>query len=184
MISLLQNELVGKKKWIEEGEFLNVVAVAESTPGPIAINCATYVGHKLLGFWGSVIATIAIVIPSLVIIYLITLFLDQFMAIELIQKAFKGIKAAVAVLIVAAGIRMLSKSKKSVLMWVLFFLASAVLALLNIFAINFSAIYLILSGAIIGLVVYSITSAVAKKKKSGVVNEEDCAVKEGEDDIS
>ncbi len=183
MISLLQNELVGKRKWIEEGEFLNVVAVAESTPGPIAINCATYVGHKLLGFWGSVIATVAIAIPSFVIIYLITLFLDKFMAIELIQKAFLGIKAAVAVLIIAAGLRMLKKSKKSVFMWTLFILTSAALILLNIYAINFSAIYLILFGAAVGLIFYSIASVIKKRNtKTGTEKAE--KLEEGGDDLS
>jgi len=180
MISLLQNELVGKKKWIEEEEFLNVVAVAESTPGPIAINCATYVGHKLLGFWGSLIATIAIAIPSFVIIYLISLFLDEVMKIELVQKAFKGIKAAVAVLIIAAGIRMLKKSKKSIFMWVLFVLTFAALTLLNLFSVSFSAIYAILCGAVIGLCFYSAISLIKKKKKG---QSDSDAVKESEDDI-
>lgn len=172
MLSLLQNELVNKKKWIEENEFLTVASVAESTPGPIAINCATYVGHKLLGFFGSLLATFAIVIPSFVIIFIISLFFDKFLEIELIAKAFMGIKAAVAVLIIAAGVRMTRKSKKTIFSIILFILTAIAIALINFFAINFSTIYLIIIGGIAGLFVNAIIGA-RKNKKNEIKEEED-----------
>lgn len=84
MISLLENEFVSEKKWIEKDEFLDVVAIAESTPGPIAINAATYIGYKTAGILGAVAATVSVCIPSLVIIYLISLFLDAFLSFKLV----------------------------------------------------------------------------------------------------
>ncbi|NCA66502.1 MAG: chromate transporter [Clostridia bacterium] len=171
MISLLQIELVIKKKWINEGEFMSVVAIAESTPGPIAINCATYVGYKMLGFLGSIVATIAVILPSFAIIYGISLVFNRFLEFELVAKAFMGIKAAVAVLIIAAGLRMIKKSKKSVLALVLFVLAAAALAVLNIFAVNFSSVYLILIGGIVGVLVMAFKETINKTKKNMETNE-------------
>lgn len=156
MISLLQNELIRKKKWIEESEFMNVVAIAESTPGPIAINCATYIGYRKLGFFGAVVATLAVVIPSFAIIFAISLFFDKFLKIELVAKAFMGIKAAVAILILTAGIRMLKKIPKNPLNITLFVISFLALTLINIFAYNFSTIYIILIGVFIGIFVAAI----------------------------
>ena len=65
MIALLENEFISKKKWMKKDEFIDMVAIAESTPGPVAINSATYIGYKLLGFWGAFFATVAVCIPIL-----------------------------------------------------------------------------------------------------------------------
>ena len=92
IIALLENEFISKRGWIEHDEFMSVVAIAESTPGPIAINVATYIGYKLKGFAGAVIATVGICIPSFVIMYLVSLFYEQFMEITLVAAAFKGIQ--------------------------------------------------------------------------------------------
>ena len=92
MIALLENELIEKKKWIEHDEFLNMVAVAESTPGPIAINSATYIGYHLAGFSGATVATLAVCIPSFLIIYCISLFLERFLSLTYVACAFKGIQ--------------------------------------------------------------------------------------------
>ena len=78
MIALLENEFVEKKKWLEKDEFLDVAAIAESTPGPIAINCATYIGYKKAGVLGSAAATLGVILPSFIIIYAISLFLMHF----------------------------------------------------------------------------------------------------------
>ena len=80
MISFFDHEFVENKKWLEKDEFLDLVTVAESTPGPIAINCATYIGYKKAGILGSVMATVGMVLPSLTVIYLISLFFDSFIA--------------------------------------------------------------------------------------------------------
>ena len=95
MIALLENEFVSKKKWMEKDEFIDMVAIAESTPGPVAINSATYIGYKLLGFWGAFLATIAVCIPSFAIIFVISLFFDAFLTLTLVSYAFRGIQACV-----------------------------------------------------------------------------------------
>ena len=95
MISLLESELVAKRKWLESDEFLNVVAIAESTPGPVAINAATYVGYKLAGVWGSLSATVAVALPSFSIIFLISLFFDAFLSLKYVAYAFDGIQVCV-----------------------------------------------------------------------------------------
>lgn len=113
MIALLENEFVSKKEWIEKDEFLDMVAIAESTPGPIAINAATYIGYKMLGFLGSFTATVAVCIPSFVIIYAISLFFDAFLSITLVSYAFRGIQVCVIWLILSAGLKMLKQMKKT-----------------------------------------------------------------------
>ena len=99
MIALLENEFVEKKKYIGKDEFLDMVALAESTPGPIAINSATYLGYQRLGILGSVVATLGVVIPSFVIIFTISLFFDAFLSLTLVEYAFRGIQACVEKLI-------------------------------------------------------------------------------------
>jgi len=112
MISILQDEFVERKKWIDHEEFMNLVVIAESTPGPIAINSSTYIGYKVAGFWGSFFSSIGMVLPSLIIIYIISLFFNSFLEIELISNAFKGIQVCVIYLIFTAGLKMLKKMKK------------------------------------------------------------------------
>ena len=113
MIALLEAELVGKKSWIDEDEFLDIVAIAESTPGPIAVNAATYIGSKIAGLAGSAVATLAICMPSFFIIYVISLFLDRFLGLEYVRYAFEGIRVGVVFLIFSAGLKMLKEMKKN-----------------------------------------------------------------------
>ena len=113
MIGVIEDICVRRKTWITHDEMMNVTVIAESTPGPIAINCATYVGYKLAGLTGAVIATLGIVLPSFAIIYAIARFMDNFLEIRYIAAAFQGIKAGVAVLILDAGWMMLKKMKKN-----------------------------------------------------------------------
>ena len=113
MIHLLDDTFVSRKKWISEEEFLDLVTVAESTPGPIAINCSTYIGYKKMGFLGAVFATLGMCLPSFGIIYLISLFFDRFLEIKAVASAFRGIQACVVFLILSAGIKMLKKIKKN-----------------------------------------------------------------------
>lgn len=102
MIPLIQREAVEKRGWIEDRDVLDILAVAESTPGPIAVNAATYVGYRVAGFWGSLCATLGVVSPSFVIIALLSLVLRQFEALKAVQYAFMGIRAAVLALILHA----------------------------------------------------------------------------------
>lgn len=102
MIPLIQREATEKKKWISDQELLDIVAVAESTPGPIAINSATFVGSKVAGFFGAFWATIGVVLPSFLIILAISAILSQFESLRLVQYAFAGIRAGVLALILKA----------------------------------------------------------------------------------
>ncbi len=166
MISLIENNCVEKKKWITHDEMMNVTVIAESTPGPIAINCATYIGFKQAGFIGSLIATLGIVLPSFLVIYAISMFLDNFLEIALIANAFKGIKIAVGILILDAAITMIGKMHKKVLPRVIMICSFVAMLLINIFAWNFSSIVLMLVAAVISLVIFCIQSK--PEQKGGV----------------
>ena len=159
MISLLSRELVEKRKYIDDDEFMDVVALAESTPGPIAINMATYIGYKRLGILGSLLATLGLVVPSFVILYVISLFFDSFMSYDIVRRAFNGIQVAVVYLILSAGIRMLKKMKKSPLPILLCSSVILTMITLSILSISFSSILYILIGGAIGLTVYVIKGA-------------------------
>lgn len=154
MIALLQNELVGKKGWIDKDEFLDVVAIAESTPGPIAINAATYVGYKILGVIGSVIATLAICIPSFVIIYAISLVFDAFLSLTLVAYAFRGIQVAVIYLILSAGAKMLRQMKKTPFNIIITSSVTLCMVIFSLFAVKFSTVFYILICAAIGVFAY------------------------------
>ena len=112
MISLIERTCVAEKQWITHDEMMNVTVIAESTPGPIAINCATFVGYKQKGLTGAVAATVGMVLPSFCIIFLISRFLDNFLEIAWIAHAFLGIKLAVGILILDAAVRMIKKMPK------------------------------------------------------------------------
>ena len=154
MIALLENEFVTKKKWLEKDEFLDVAAIAESTPGPIAINAATYIGYKNSGVIGSMIATFGICIPSFVIIYAISLFLDAFLSLTLVAYAFKGIQICVVYLILTAGLKMLKQMKKTVFNTVIISVTLISMIVFSLFAVKFSTIFYILISGACGVVVY------------------------------
>ena len=163
MISLIENSCVEKKQWITHDEMMNVTVIAESTPGPIAINCATFVGYKKAGFLGAVIATLGIVVPSFSVIYLISMFLDNFLEITLIANAFKGIKIAVGILILDAGITMVKKMHKKVLPRAIMVCSFIAMLAINIFAWNFSSISLMLIAAVISLAIFIVKGAPEQK---------------------
>ncbi len=107
MISIIENICVERKKWITHDDMMNVAVIAEATPGSIAINCATYVGCRQAGFAGALVATLGVVLPSFVVIYIISMFLDNFLEITVISNAFKVVKVAVGFLILNAAVTML-----------------------------------------------------------------------------
>ena len=113
MISMIENICVENKKWISHDDMMNITVIAESTPGPIAINCATFVGYKQKGLIGAIAATMGIVFPSFAIIYLIAILMDDFLEITVIANAFKGIKLAVGILILDAALKMIQKMQKN-----------------------------------------------------------------------
>lgn len=162
MISVIHNTCVEQKKWLTDDEMMNVTVIAESTPGPIAINCATYVGYKMAGMAGAVIATLGIVVPSFCVIYLISTFLDNFLEYALIAKAFKGIKVAVGFLIMDAGITMLKKMPKKRQPRIIAACGFAALLLINIFSLKISSIVLMLLAAAISLGIFLVKGGDAK----------------------
>lgn len=166
MITLLENEFVTKRGWLENDEFLNIVTIAESTPGPIAINAATYVGYKMAGIVGSLAATIAVCIPSFVIIYLISLFFDAFMQLEYVAYAFEGIQVCVIFLILSAGVKMFLKLEKTAFNIITFIAASACMITLSVLAVSFSSVYYVLIAAALALAAYLVTFIRDKKRKT------------------
>ena len=149
MISIIEDECVAKKKWITHDEMMELTVLAESTPGPIAINAATYVGYKQRGIVGSVVTTVAMVLPSFVIIYLISTVLNQFLEITWVANAFRGIKIGVGLLIFRVGLTMVKKMKPKLLPRIIAGCVFAAMLVINFFALKISTIaLLLLSGAV------------------------------------
>ena len=154
MISVIEDLCVEKKNWITHDDMMNVTVIAESTPGPIAINCATFVGYQQAGLLGALITTLGIVMPSFFIIFFISLFLDHFLEITLIANAFRGIQICVGLLILDAGIMMIKKMKKMPLTIGIVVVTSIVMLLINFLSIHFSSIALMLLAGVVSLCVY------------------------------
>ena len=154
MIALLENEFIEKKKYLERDEFLDMVAIAESTPGPIAINAATYLGYKQLGFLGSITATVAICIPSVLIIFAISLFFDAFLSFTVVEYAFRGIQVCVIYLIFSAGLKMLKSMKKTVMSVAIVSSVFLCMLIFSLLAVKFSTVFFILICGGIGLFLY------------------------------
>ena len=164
MISLLEHEYVENRKWIEQDEFEDVVTLAESTPGPVAINCATYIGYKIGGILGSVIATVAVCLPSFLIIYAVSLFFNAFMEIKAVQYAFKGIQAGVIFLILNAGIKFFKNMKKTVFNVIVFLGTLICMLAFGLFGVNFSSIFFI-SNELRNIVTFSISWEIELRKE-------------------
>ena len=156
MIAVIENICVGQKKWITHEDLMNVTVIAESTPGPVAINCATFVGYKQKGILGAIAATLGVVLPSFIIIWLISMFLDRFLEIAWVASAFKGIRIAVGILIIDVGIRMAKKMPKEPLRWAIMACAVIVMLLASIFAWKISTITLLLAAAAVSLAVFAL----------------------------
>ena len=133
---------------------LDLTVVAESTPGPIAINCATYVGCKMAGMSGAVLATLGIVLPSFVILYCISMFLEHFLEYRVVAAACMGIKVGVGLLVLDAGLTMLKKMKKKPQPRIIAGCAFAVMLLSNIFRLGISSVVLMLTAGVISLSVF------------------------------
>lgn len=148
MIALLEEEFIQRRKWLDKDEFLDMTAIAESTPGPVAINSATYLGYKLAKVSGAATATVAVCLPSFLIIYAISLFFEQFTQLTVIANAFKGIQVCVIYLIFSAGVRMLKALDKSPFATGVLAAVMLVMVGLSLAGISVSSILLILlSGA-------------------------------------
>lgn len=156
MLNLLENEFVEKRGWLTKDEFLDMLAIAESTPGPIAINSATFIGYKTAGAVGSEFATLGVVLPSFIIIYIISLFLDKFLALSIVASAFKGIQACVVYLIGSVGIKLFKQMEKKPLPIIIMSTVLVCMIAFSLFAIKFSSIiYILISGALGIIAFYS-----------------------------
>ena len=148
MIALLEEEFIQRRQWLDKDEFLDMTAIAESTPGPVAINSATYLGYKLAKVPGAATATVAVCLPSFLIIYAISLFFEQFTQLTVIANAFKGIQVCVIYLIFSAGVRMLKSLDKSPFATGVLAAVMLVMVGLSLAGVGLSSILLILlSGA-------------------------------------
>ncbi len=154
MIHLLERQFVARRKWLDREEFLDMVAVAESTPGPVAVNSATYIGYKVDGVIGALSATVAVCLPSFVIIYLISLFLDQFLALTYVAYAFKGIQACVVYLILSAAWKLWTSMEKNWMNVSILTAVSIAMISFSVFAVDVSSILYIIICGVIGIAVY------------------------------
>ena len=151
MIAIIENICVERNNWIMHDEMMDITIIAESTPGPMAINCATYVGYKQAGFIGALIATLGIVLPSFVIIYIISMFLNHFLEYAFVASAFKGIRVAVGLLILNVGMNMTKKMKKNRLSCGIMICSCILMLLVNFLGWNFSSIAIMLCAGIFSL---------------------------------
>jgi len=163
MISMIENNCVERKQWITHDEMMNVTVIAESTPGPIAINCATFTGYKKAGLTGALAATLGMVVPSFAVIYLISMCLDNFLELTMIANAFKGIKIAVGILILDAAITMIKKMHKKILPRAIMLCSCVVMLCINLFAWKFSSISLMLIAAAVSLTIFILHGAPEQK---------------------
>ena len=163
MISIIENICVEKNKWITHDEMMNVTVIAESTPGPIAINCATFVGYRQAGLIGAAAATLGVTIPSFVIIFAISLFLDNFLEIAVIAHAFNGIKIGVGVLIVEAAAKMMKNMKRQWLPSIIMAASFTAMLLINLFSWSFSSISLMLIAAVVSLSIFILETKILRK---------------------
>lgn len=159
MISIIESICVEQKKWITHDEMMRITVIAESTPGPIAINCATFVGYKQKGMAGAIAATVGMVLPSFVIIYLISVFLDDFLEITWIAGAFRGIRIAVGILIIDVAVKMIKQMKKKLIPCIIMGGSFLAMLLINIFSWKFSSIGIMLVAAVVSLVIFVIQGA-------------------------
>ena len=157
MIALLEEEFIQRRKWLDKDEFLDMAAIAESTPGPVAINSATYLGYKLAKVPGAATATVAVCLPSFLIIYAISLFFEQFTQLTIIANAFKGIQVCVIYLIFSAGVRMLKSLDKSPFATGVLAAVMLVMVGLSLAGVSVSSILLILLSGAAGVAAWLIS---------------------------
>jgi chromate transporter len=151
---LIQSQAVDIHHWLTMTQFADIMTISEMTPGPIAINCAPFVGYKQKGMPGAIAATVGMVLPSFCIIFLISRFLDRFLEITWIAHAFMGIKAAVGILILDASIKMIKKMQKKPVPLTIMICAFTAMLLINVFALRISSITLMLIAAVVSLAIF------------------------------
>ena len=155
MIPLIQKETVEKNKWISDEDILEVIAISESTPGPISVNAATFIGYRVAGFIGAFVSTLGLILPAFIIMFIISTVLRNFKDNEFVSYAFMGIRAGVLALIISALIKMYKQIDKNKISYFIMILS---LGLTTFFDIN--VILVIIICAIIGLI-----SSISQRKE-------------------
>lgn len=163
MIPIIEEEVTKKRKWISEIEIMDILAISESTPGPIAVNTATYVGYKVAGIVGGIVATIGLTIPSFVIIFVISFFYQDFMKWPVIVAMFKGLKVGVIILLFSAVLRLRKGVKVNLVGIVLFVSTLSIMLVFSFFDIGFK--YLSLSLILLGIITGIVLTLIANKKE-------------------
>ncbi len=156
MIALLESELVAKRKWLEKDEFLDMIAVAESTPGPVAVNMATFIGYRQGGVAGAAFSTLGVCLPSFLIIFGISFFFDAFLSLSYVSYAFKGIRVCVIYLILSSGWKLLKTMERTPFSLLLFGTVFSALLIFSLLSIRFSSVLYILLSALAGFFLYLI----------------------------
>ena len=167
MIPIIQDEVTRKRKWITNEEIFDIIAISETTPGPIAVNTATYIGYKIAGIIGSVVATIGLAIPSFIIIFVISYFYKDFMQWTVIQAAFKGLKVGVVILLINAVIKLKKGVKVDLIGLILFVIALSLTITASIFTFEFKylSLCLIVFGIFVGLLLAALGKIKEEEKK-------------------
>lgn len=166
MIPIIEEEVTKKHKWISEMEILDILAISETTPGPIAVNTATYVGYKVGGILGSIFATLGLTIPSFAIIFVISFFYKDFMQWKIIAAMFKGLKVGVILLLVSALFKLRKGVKVNLVGVILFVITLSVMLVFSIVSINFKylSLCLIILGIIVGIALTALGKMEGDKK--------------------
>lgn len=156
MIALLESELVAKRKWLEKDEFLDMIAVAESTPGPVAVNMATFIGYRQGGVAGAAFSTLGVCLPSFLIIFGISFFFDAFLSLSYVSYAFKGIRVCVIYLILSSGWKLLKTMERTPFSLLLFGTVFSAVLIFSLLSVRFSSVLYILLSALAGFFLYLI----------------------------
>ena len=156
MLALLETEFVSRRQWMTMEEFMDMTAIAESTPGPMAVNSATYIGYRVAGPVGALVATLAVCLPSFVVIYILSFFFDRFLSLTYVAKAFRGIQAGVVYLIFSAGLKMLRSIEKNALSRGIAAVVMLLMVVLTLLSVKVSSLIYILMSGLIGLAVYGV----------------------------
>lgn len=156
MLALLEHEFIDKKGWLTREEFLDMVAVAESTPGPVAVNSATYLGYRLGGVAGAAVSTLSVCLPSFAVIYAISLVFDRFLSLTYVAYAFRGIQVCVVYLILSAGVKLLKGLPKKPLELAVLLVVLTAMTVCSLLAVSFSSVFYILLSGCAGLAVYAV----------------------------
>lgn len=164
MIALIEEEVVTKKAWITDEEILDIIAIAETTPGPISVNASTYIGYKVGGIKGSILATLGVVLPSFIIISVLSVFIIKFKENKIVDMVFKGIRSGIIVLIFNAAFRLTKKVPKEI-----FTYAILILMVITTLIFKVNVILMLVISAALGI----LYGVLVTNKKASELDSED-----------